>query len=83
MKKKTFWSRIKAFIGRFFSPTPRKWKQIRNTAAGLLAGVVGLGGLSATIPSITTPQWFTDYGWYIGAVLTVIIAYAQSKEEKK
>jgi hypothetical protein len=75
MSTKPFWSK-------FASPTPQKWKKIRNTAATFLAVVVAISGTSSVLPGINTPQWFTDYAWYIGAVLGAVVAYAQSKEEK-
>lgn len=76
MKKKTF-------ISRFFSTTPKKWKKIRNAAAGLLAGVAGIPVATALIPDIKTPEWYINSVWYIVAFLGLVIGYAQSKEEKK
>jgi len=67
---------------RFLTPVPFAWKVVRDMAATLLAALATIGGLSAAIPNINTPEWFTQYAWYLGAILTLVIAYAQSREKK-
>lgn len=73
----------KTILSRFLAKTPRKWKKIRNTAATFLAALTTVGGLSSTIPNAITPVWFPTAVWYAGAVLILVIAWAQSKEEVK
>lgn len=80
MKKKN--RQEKKRPNRFLTPVPFAWRVVRDTAATLLAALATMGGLPSVIPNITTPEWFTNYVWYIGAILTSVIAYAQSREKK-
>jgi len=75
MENKSIW-------GKFTAPTPKKWKQIRNTAASILAALGTIGGISASVPNSLAPAWFPTVSWYAGTLLVLIIAFAQSREEK-
>jgi hypothetical protein len=74
--------RLKPFWSKFTSPTPQKWKKIRNTAVSFEAALIAVGG-AGSLFNVTVPEWYTNYAWYPGVLLAAIIAYAQSKEEAK
>lgn len=73
---------VKQFWKRVISPTPKRYKSIRNFAGGiavsLTAGIVAVNTISISLPE----QWQKLAGIAI-FVLSAIAAWAQNHDEKK
>ena len=74
--------KLRNFKRKLFSPTPKKYRRMRNFAGGIAAA------LTAGVVAVNTASIALQESWqkYIGIgifIFSAIAAWAQSHEEKK
>lgn len=74
---------IRRFKKAWKTETPRIWKAVRDAAAFVTIAVPSLAGISATVPNIDVPGWFTKIAWYIMGLAGLITLYAGTRTKKQ